>query len=123
MKRQIRLGVFETNSSTTHAVTILTQEEYDKYKAGKTRVSRNGEFYDEEAYDKYLEDEKNEACKRYERSEWLKKYYPTFEEYWEKNTLNSIRYVFDERHMDIEHVEREVDGVKVHALSIYGCES
>ena len=35
MKIRIRRNLFETNSSTTHSLTICTQEDYDKFKAGK----------------------------------------------------------------------------------------
>ena len=35
MKRQIRCGVFETNSSMTHALTICTEEEYKKWVKGE----------------------------------------------------------------------------------------
>lgn len=34
MKRQIRFGVFETNSSSVHSLTIVTPEEFEKFKAG-----------------------------------------------------------------------------------------
>lgn len=32
MKRQIRRGVFETNSSSVHSITMCTGEQYDKWK-------------------------------------------------------------------------------------------
>ena len=35
MKRQIRRGVFETNSSSTHSLTICTEEEFNKWKNGE----------------------------------------------------------------------------------------
>ena len=35
MKRQVRQGVFETNSSSTHSLTICTENEYDKWKKGE----------------------------------------------------------------------------------------
>ena len=35
MKRQIRRGVFETNSSSTHSITMCSGEEYDKWCSGK----------------------------------------------------------------------------------------
>ena len=31
----IRLGVFETNSSSTHTMVIMSEEEYDKWKKGE----------------------------------------------------------------------------------------
>lgn len=30
--RQVRCGVFETNSNSTHSIVICTQEEYEKFK-------------------------------------------------------------------------------------------
>ncbi len=35
IKRQIRYGVFETNSSSTHSLTICSAEEYEKWKKGE----------------------------------------------------------------------------------------
>lgn len=34
MKKQIRRGVFETNSSSTHSITMCSGEEYDKWCSG-----------------------------------------------------------------------------------------
>ena len=31
MKRQIRRGVFETNSSSTHSITMCSNKEYEKW--------------------------------------------------------------------------------------------
>lgn len=35
MKRQIRRGVFETNSSSVHSLTMCTQSDYDRWKDGE----------------------------------------------------------------------------------------
>ena len=35
MKLQVRTGVFETNSSSTHSITICTQKDFDAFKNGK----------------------------------------------------------------------------------------
>jgi hypothetical protein len=35
MRRQIRRGVFETNSSSTHSITMCTSSDYDKWKKGE----------------------------------------------------------------------------------------
>jgi len=35
MKRQIRRGVFETNSSSVHSLTMCSREEYSKWENGK----------------------------------------------------------------------------------------
>jgi hypothetical protein len=61
MKKQIRVGVFETNSSMTHALTICTEEQYDKWK--------NGEIFWDKWNDRFAEREElmkqfNEDVKR-----------------------------------------------------------
>ena len=38
--RQIRRNVFETNSSSTHSITMCMQSDYDKWKAGELVWSR-----------------------------------------------------------------------------------
>ena len=35
MKKQIRRGVFETNSSSVHSLTMCTGEEYKKWESGE----------------------------------------------------------------------------------------
>lgn len=35
MKRQIRRGVFETNSSSVHSITMCSQDEYSKWERGE----------------------------------------------------------------------------------------
>lgn len=41
--KQVRMSVFETNSSSTHSLTIVTAEEYAKFKAGKLAYNRDSE--------------------------------------------------------------------------------
>ena len=122
MKRQIRQGVFETNSSSTHAVAILTDDQYQKYRNREIRISRNGEVITNEDYLKRYQIEREKARKSYETSEYAKKYHENFDSYW-KSWYDGVKYDFDENRMDIEHAEREINGVKVHALSVYGYES
>ena len=35
MKRQIRRGVYETNSSSTHSLTMCSEEEFEQWKNGE----------------------------------------------------------------------------------------
>ena len=37
--RQIRVGVFETNSSSTHSITMCMKSDYDKWKNGEVYVN------------------------------------------------------------------------------------
>jgi hypothetical protein len=60
---QIRQGVFETNSSSTHALAICTQEEWDKLQSGEYVVDKcditkmfdaNDEAVKDDVYEIYL---------------------------------------------------------------------
>lgn len=42
MKKQIRRGVFETNSSSTHSLTMCSEEEFEKWKNGEILFDRWG---------------------------------------------------------------------------------
>lgn len=41
MKTQIRFGTFETNSSSTHSITIVSKEQYDKWIRGECYFDHN----------------------------------------------------------------------------------
>lgn len=41
--KQIRMSVFETNSSSTHSITIVTEEEFLKWQSGKLLFDRDNE--------------------------------------------------------------------------------
>jgi len=43
MKKQIRYGVFETNSSSVHSLTIVSKEEFERFKNGEMVLDRWGE--------------------------------------------------------------------------------
>ena len=43
MKRQIRCGVFETNSSSTHSLTMCSEEEFEAWKRGEVLFQEYGE--------------------------------------------------------------------------------
>lgn len=43
MKRQIRRGVFETNSSSTHSLTMCSEEEFEAWKRGEVLFQEYGE--------------------------------------------------------------------------------
>lgn len=52
MKVQIRRGVFETNSSSTHNMTICSRDEYNAWIDGKVYWTYSGNFVSkEEAYE------------------------------------------------------------------------
>lgn len=77
MKRVTRYGVFETNSSNTHAMTIFTKEDYERYKNDKSlfasKRGNNGVFTEEELREKALK----------EYREYGHRYTDDFNEYFE----------------------------------------
>lgn len=40
MKKQTRVGVFETNSSSTHSLTICTEDDFERFKSGELMLNR-----------------------------------------------------------------------------------
>lgn len=45
MKRQIRRGVFETNSSSVHSLTMCSDEEYKKWERGEILFNKHREKF------------------------------------------------------------------------------
>ena len=45
MKRQIRRGVFETNSSSTHSITMCSNKEYEKWENGEVLYWQDGDKF------------------------------------------------------------------------------
>lgn len=55
MKRQIRNNVFETNSSSTHSMTICMEDDFDKWSSGEYLRLENSFLPEEEARKKNVE--------------------------------------------------------------------
>lgn len=65
MNIQVREGVFETNSSSTHAVSVCTLNEFEDFKKGKMYVNMNNlEIVSKEFADK-INDAIKEECEKY----------------------------------------------------------
>jgi hypothetical protein len=91
MKRSIRVGVFETNSSSTHSITMCSKEEYDKWENGEMLINDGSStkpfLTREEAIEKLKQDttpgrinfeDKEEVDE--ELRDWG---YKTYEQYWD----------------------------------------
>lgn len=63
MKKQIRQGIFETNSSSTHSLTICSKDEFDAWKRGEVLLD---EYSAKFVPIKLSDDIKVEAEKEYE---------------------------------------------------------
>ena len=61
---KIRKGLFETNSSSTHSLTMCTKEDYGKWEKGEVYFCTDGKFYtkeeviDELCKDKYYKQDR-----------------------------------------------------------------
>lgn len=91
--KTIRKGVFETNSSSTHSLTICSAEEYEKWQKGEVLFSWKNEFVTKEEaveeikqcdYVENKEDIKNEL-----KTDWY-----TAEDYFDEYELDT----FEERY-------------------------
>lgn len=78
---KIREGLFETNSSSTHNLTICTKKEYNDWKAGKLLYN----YYDGIFIDNYLLSEEKRLARLKEYYITIKKsFYKDFEDLSEK---------------------------------------
>lgn len=116
MKIQIRPGCFETNSSSTHSLVIMDENEYAKYVNGDTILDRDGNVIDQNEYAKAKERITAEVQKLWEAGASDCKYYHSQNEMI-KEMLDEE---FDAYNMDVIHESRNINGVNVHAISIYG---
>ena len=74
----IRKDVFETNSSSTHSLTLCTQDEYDKWVAGE-----------------YVYDRTEEELIPIEKATGAQWKYLTEEEYWNEHEYSEITFRHD----------------------------
>ena len=64
MKRQVRRGVFETNSSSTHSISICTQKQFTDWQNGKLLYNEWDEEFVES--NQLSENDKRKAAEKYE---------------------------------------------------------
>lgn len=63
MKRQVRRGVFETNSSSTHSLTMMMKSDYDRWHKEQLYLYEGGYGWDFDKPDKNQLYTKDEAVK------------------------------------------------------------
>lgn len=118
MKEQIRMGVFETNSSSVHSLTMCTEAEYEAWKRGELLYRRwerkfvktpkltdedkkGAQTLYEDSQEKYWKDweqltdsEKNEwyilYCDRYDNSNNY-----TYDRFWSENDYETFEESFN----------------------------
>lgn len=114
--RQVRAGVFETNSSSTHSLTIVSKEEYEKFKSGD--FVWNKDFSKLQS----LEDVKKDLIA--ERKKWDKDFEETPENVEE--LLEETTETYDNFGSDYETFEREYktrSGEEIVAFGYYGMDN
>lgn len=97
--KQIRHGVFETNSSSTHSLTFCTEEEFEKWKAGKLLF----DTYNEELVEvdvSITDAEKNDAKAYYERCK------KTFWKVWEQLSEEEVEAWYRKYMEDFHKVDK-----------------
>ena len=91
MKRQVRFGVWESNSSSTHSLTMVSNEEYEKWKNGEYYMNWDDTLVSMEDIEKEFEKEKDG--------------YKTIEDFMESNDYNSYDDWWDSK-QDYETFEK-----------------
>lgn len=114
MKVQVRHGVFETNSSSTHTLTMYNISEWKEFEDGKLLLDDyQGVFITEESAKERFE----EDCKR------SPEYYTSGdEESFDDWKRDECIYTFDDYQERYEVLTSEVESAGVIAVSIYGYE-
>lgn len=135
MKRQIRCGVFETNSSSTHSLTMCSEEKFDSWKRGEILFQEWGseKFV---SVNNLTDNDKKRAAKDYEEnkdefqkdwkdlSEGAKQKYYT--KYAKENDIIDEDAKTYEQYMDDEYLETfaqrytSENGDKIVAFGKYG---
>lgn len=89
MKRQIRRGVFETNSSSVHSLTMCMESDFDKWVAGELVWSRYGDELVPitDKVKKSMENDEGEYLTYDQFNDWNYLDYETFEKTY--NTPNN----------------------------------
>jgi len=125
MKKVIRRGVFETNSSSTHSITMCSKDEYDNFDSGKLYLNEGGWSSLSGNKDKQFVT-KDEAIEILTNN----KYPPEtdlnilsgdeLEEYFTENKIYSSKKYFDSDLESFENTYKTKSGETVVAFGKYG---
>ena len=86
MKRQIRIGVFETNSSSVHSISIVSEKDFERWKNGGLIFSRwddefveassvtREKYVDEWSGEEYYDDDEYQTYDEWLDEEYLEHY-------------------------------------------------
>ena len=124
MKRQIRRCCFETNSSSSHTVAILTEDEWAKWVAG-CPLSWDGEIIEPLEYEKELlmdlSSTMNFIIKQQRKEIYEDMIRDVRESVWFRYIFSEPldRYSYNGDDNDIETSSRVINGQTVYAVSTY----
>lgn len=104
--RQIRYGAFETNSSSTHTLVIMTKEQYEKFKKEELFLYNDGVATKEEIAEK-----EKESIQRYNDGD--------VDEYIEDERLSYDAFV-DTENEDFYQEYTTPSGEKIVAFGYFG---
>lgn len=111
MKKQIRLGVFETNSSSTHSITICSEEEWEGFKDGKLAVNDAGKF---------MPIEKLAINRDYDPDDYPGRFIDPADSSWDNEYENYDAYFNDDYLEGYEYQYTTKSGDKIVAFGKYG---
>lgn len=113
MKRQIRRGVFETNSSSVHSLTMMSREDYNKWRDDGLYLSGDDVLT--------VEDIKKEYEEKIKSNPKYKDWYPTLEDYINENDFKTYdMYWEDTDYETFEDSYRTKSGEEIIAFGYYG---
>lgn len=120
MKRQVRIGVFETNSSMTHALTMCSDSEYQKWRKGELYWSKWSWGDDRDFIP--VEEADAECRPAYDSDDNHDDYYENYEDYIEREYgyVSYDRFGYDEYLESFEQTYTTPNGEIVHAFGLYG---
>lgn len=122
MKRQIRRGVFETNSSSVHSITMCSDDEYKRWESGEAYIQRyNGGIFTRDEIIQELKEKKSWRTEglRYPNVNWDDE--DEVNELIEDNDYKTYSQYWDD--MDYETFDDSYttkSGEKIHAFGYYG---
>lgn len=122
MKRQIRRGVFETNSSSVHSITMCSDDEYKRWESGEAYIQRyNGNILTRDEIIQELKEKKIWRTEelRYPNVNWDDE--DEVNELIEDNDYKTYSQYWDD--MDFETFDDSYttkSGEKIHAFGYYG---
>lgn len=120
MKIQVRNGVFETNSSSIHSITMCSESDYEKWKNGEIYYSDDAE----ELYDKQKIISELKNCVVYEHIDWSVdwKTNPEIKNILYNNRFFTYEEFFDRYYETFTETHTTDSGEVIHAFGYYGYE-